>query len=338
MITKDARSFSYPITVLIMFLACMLLLIPIKTPFAVYDEGFAVFNAARIINGDIPYKDFWSIYPPGQFYTLAILFKTFGTTLFVSRIYDTFVRLLIVFSVWRIAKEITSHTQSYFAVITTALLLGSAGFYSYAVFPALALGLLGISTLLRYLDTGQRYFLFLAGFFLGLTFLFRLDFGLYFGLTVFVTIILNYLLNIRQENAPSIKPLFNLSEIVIMAAIILIVVVTIYGYLGILSGFTNLLEQVVIFPATMFRSTRWLPYPNLLSTTSNFLEWLRFYFPLFVYGVGFFSYVNDLRKKRIILGTQFFGKLSIFILGVFLFAQALSRYDYIHVKIGRAHV
>lgn len=331
MITKDARSFSYPVTVLIMLLACVLLLIAIKTPFVVYDEGFAVFNATRIINGDIPYKDFWSIYPPGQFYTLAILFKSFGTTLFVSRIYDTVVRLLIVFSVWLIAEKITSHPQKYFAVITTALLLGSAGFYSYAVFPALALGLLGISTLLRYLDTGQRYFLFLSGFFLGLTFFFRLDFGLYFGLSVFATIILNYLLNIRQENASSIRMLFTLSEISIMTGIISIVVVTIYGYLGILSGFTNLLEHVVIFPATMFRSMRWLPYPTLLPTLSNFLEWIRFYFPMLVYGVGFFSYVNDLRKKRIILNTQYFGKISVFILGVFLFAQALSRYDYIHI-------
>lgn len=331
MITKDTRSFSYPATILIMLFAWTLLLIPTKTPFVVYDEGFAVFNAARITNGDIPYRDFWSIYPPGQFYTLAILFKTFGSTLFVSRIYDTFVRLLIVFSVWLIAKRITSNPQKYFAVITTALLLSSAGFYSYAVFPALALGLLGISTLLKYLDTGRHHFLFLAGFFLGLTFFFRLDFGLYFGLSVFVTILLNYLLNMRQKNASSIKILFNLSEIAIMAGIILIIVVTIYGYIGILSGFANLLEQVIIFPATMFKSTRWLPYPTLLPTTSNFLEWIRFYFPLLVYGVGFFFYLNDLRKKRTILDTQYFGKITIFILGVLLFAQALSRYDYIHI-------
>lgn len=36
-------------------------------------------------------------------------------------------------------------------------------------------------------------------------------------------------------------------------------------------------------------------------------------------------------KKRIVLNTQYFGSISIFILGVLLFAQALSRYDYIHV-------
>lgn len=76
----------------VLFFLCVLfvLTIPIKTTFNFYDEGFTVFNATRVMNGDISNKDFWTIYPPGQFYALAAIFKILGTNLIVARIYDTF--------------------------------------------------------------------------------------------------------------------------------------------------------------------------------------------------------------------------------------------------------
>ena len=68
---------------LILVWSCMaiVLFVPIRSPFYYYDEGFAVFNATRVIGGDIPYKDFWAIYPPGQVYILATLFWIFGISL-----------------------------------------------------------------------------------------------------------------------------------------------------------------------------------------------------------------------------------------------------------------
>jgi len=332
MLTKNTRPFSYITTTFVVFFVCMVLLIPIKTQFGIYDEGFAVFNATRIINGDIPYKDFWAIYPPGQFYTLAILFKTFGTTLLVARIYDTFVRMLIVYSVWLITKKITSHGIGYFTAVSAALLLGSANFYTYAVFPTLALSLLSILCLLEYIDKTKQYWLFLAGIFIGFTFFFRWDIGLYVSISIFATIVIIYLFRISAENiSSSAKMLFNPSEIAMLSGTSFVIVLTGYGYIGSLTGFGNLWDQVVIFPTTILRNVRWLPYPALLPATSEFLNWIRFYFPLFVYGIAFFNYAHAVSKQRITLNTKFFGGISIFFLGVLLFIQALSRYDYIHV-------
>ncbi|MBE3145286.1 MAG: hypothetical protein IMZ61_15415, partial [Planctomycetes bacterium] len=59
----------------------LILLIKIKTFFNYYDEGFAMFGSTRVLNGDVPYKDFWAIYPPGQFYILAGIIKIFGSNL-----------------------------------------------------------------------------------------------------------------------------------------------------------------------------------------------------------------------------------------------------------------
>jgi hypothetical protein len=56
----------------------------------VYDEGLIVFGAIRVMNGDVPYRDFYANYGPAQFYVLAGLFKVFGPSILISRIWDTF--------------------------------------------------------------------------------------------------------------------------------------------------------------------------------------------------------------------------------------------------------
>ena len=31
-----------------------------------YDEELVVYGASRILDGNIPYRDYWTTYPPGQ--------------------------------------------------------------------------------------------------------------------------------------------------------------------------------------------------------------------------------------------------------------------------------
>src|SRR5436190_11504213 len=50
------------------------------------DEGLMLQAASRIAHGQLPYKDFWWFYPPGQPYLLAGLWKVFGPSLLVWRI------------------------------------------------------------------------------------------------------------------------------------------------------------------------------------------------------------------------------------------------------------
>src|SRR6476659_3309660 len=53
----------------------------------VYDEGLICYGAERVLGGDLPYRDFWTVYGPGQYYLLAGIFKVFGTSLLVARRY-----------------------------------------------------------------------------------------------------------------------------------------------------------------------------------------------------------------------------------------------------------
>ena len=108
--------------VLFFALLIFILFIPIKSYFNFYDEGFAVFNATRLLNHEAPYRDFWAIYPPGQLYILAGVFKLFGVSLDTSRVYDTLVRAVLVLGIFLVATKIT--TRKFAFVVTLALTAG----------------------------------------------------------------------------------------------------------------------------------------------------------------------------------------------------------------------
>jgi hypothetical protein len=50
-----------------------------------YDEGNTLVAATRVLAGDVPYRDFWLLHPPGTAWLLAGAFRVFGPTLAVER-------------------------------------------------------------------------------------------------------------------------------------------------------------------------------------------------------------------------------------------------------------
>src|SRR5689334_7320114 len=44
------------------------------------DEGFLAYSAVRVMEGEMPHRDFVSLQPPMSFYVVAIAFKLFGTS------------------------------------------------------------------------------------------------------------------------------------------------------------------------------------------------------------------------------------------------------------------
>lgn len=61
------------------------------------DEGFLTYNALRITQGQIPYRDFFLTTTPGTYYLQALLFKIFGQYLILDRILYIFIILGILF-------------------------------------------------------------------------------------------------------------------------------------------------------------------------------------------------------------------------------------------------
>ena len=56
------------------------LLVSCDVHLSIYDEAASLYGAVRVMDGELPYRDFWMVYPPGIFYTLAALFSMFFDT------------------------------------------------------------------------------------------------------------------------------------------------------------------------------------------------------------------------------------------------------------------
>src|SRR5439155_20789378 len=65
-----------------------------------FDEGLFLYEAKRIRDGEVPYRDFFEIVTPGAWYVMALVFRLFGTTMEATRSAMAVVHGLIVAAVF----------------------------------------------------------------------------------------------------------------------------------------------------------------------------------------------------------------------------------------------
>jgi hypothetical protein len=145
----------------------------------VFDEGVDLSAAARVLAGQVPYRDFSLIYAPGQSYALAAVFMAVGPSMGAARGYDLVVRVLLCLSVYALAREVSSAKVALVPYAVAVVLLGSAYFYGYPMFPALLLSFSSATLCLVALRGGGRWWLFSAGLLAGAAGIFRHDVGVY---------------------------------------------------------------------------------------------------------------------------------------------------------------
>src|SRR3954465_11623024 len=68
------------------------------------DEGLMLQAASRIASGEVPYRDFWWFYPPGQPYLLGALHALFGPSLLAWRIARGLADSTVAVLGWRIVR------------------------------------------------------------------------------------------------------------------------------------------------------------------------------------------------------------------------------------------
>jgi len=91
---------------LLLFIAACFFLAPVAlTGMEVYDEGIRVHGAERVMLGDVPYRDFYTLYGPAAFYWPAALFKLFGTHLFPVRMGLVFWNALAATAVFAFCRK-----------------------------------------------------------------------------------------------------------------------------------------------------------------------------------------------------------------------------------------
>ena len=101
-----------PITSLLLLTSACYLLPFVRILHRVGDEGTIVYNAQRVIDGAIPYRDFVEVMGPGSFYWLALFFKAFGSSWQTSRLCVLVTAVSTSLLVYWIARRYMSRTAT----------------------------------------------------------------------------------------------------------------------------------------------------------------------------------------------------------------------------------
>jgi hypothetical protein len=150
----------------------------------VYNEGLVLVGAQRILQGEVPYRDFWNTHSPGQITVVAGLLRVFGASIMVERVYDVLVRAGIAVVIFLLARRTSTRGWALAAWAAATVLAAQFQYFSYVTFPALLCALAGFLALLNALNgqtssaAARRVWLLLAGAGAGCSILFRHDLGL----------------------------------------------------------------------------------------------------------------------------------------------------------------
>jgi hypothetical protein len=244
----------------------------------VYDEGLILTGAFRILNGDIPSRDFYVVYGPGQFYILAGLFKVFGTNVLVARIYDSAIASGIVFSAYFLLKHFHPRWYSLCGTIGIIAVLTKFQLALYPVTPVLLISLISASFLIVLLfrdSSALSYFSISTG--IALILLFRYDISIMayaaFGIPVIILKIIRF-----RVFKVSFQELFQQTILILITlGIVPIIVIILLSKAGI---FIPALQQILEHNSTGYVGMRSLPFPGIETLKILPVEFISVYFPI----------------------------------------------------------
>lgn len=253
----------------------------------IFDEGLAIYGAERVLNGDIPYRDFWTLYSPGIFYLLAICFKIFGVSVIVERMAGVVTHFLFLIVSYFILKPLVSKRYVFLGLFLISLFLRRLLFYmygySYAVLPALLFTLVSCLSLRPYFFAGKKRWLAISGILTGITVLFRQDFGAY----VFIAECLAIFIFIYKKSEAKNKILSAVKECLFYVLSVFIVIFPAIFYFLSNSALPDLIRDIVIFPVTIYPKVRAIPFP------APSPESAIFYFPIAVFIITAVMLIRD---------------------------------------------
>lgn len=288
----------------------------LKFPVNFYDEGIILTGADRVLKGHLPYLDFWSMYPPGQYFTLALLFKLFGTSILTERVYDIVIRSMISPFVYVFIKKLGLSNAIAIAGWSIALIyLGTFGFPAYPIYPAILLIFFGVYFVVHYMETNQSQHLIYAGIFTTAGALFRHDLAGMAAMSVLLTLIVRHVAGRETCFHPSMSFIFG----------ILLTGLPVSIYLASVIGMPLVVDQLLLTPAEIMPKYRWLPYPTSLSFNS-----IQFYVYPFTLFAGFFAslfFIFRLRSQS----RLSYGMFLLSLVGILFLNQARIRSDSIHL-------
>ena len=213
----------------------------IRRNVSIFDEGLALDGSVRVAKGEIPYRDFWTMYGPASFYLVAGAFHAFPVSMFTMRAIWVALKAIVAVETLVLAWALGGWRSAGLAFcLTLGLTTTVHPNHGYPAIPALA-GALAAVLALATLDRP-----FLAGLLIGVTALFRHDFAFCVSAACLVVL----LVRVWEDRRAG---LIGLGKTALGVAVpTLPVTALLLCYVGV----SPLLEQLFLFPSTLPRYAR----------------------------------------------------------------------------------
>ncbi|HXP34937.1 MAG TPA: hypothetical protein VN827_05265 [Chthoniobacterales bacterium] len=268
------------------------------------DEGITLVYPELLLKGRLPYRDFESIYGPGNLLILSATYSIFGPNIFVERAVGLIYRLIILLAIFGTAQRWGTFVASACALVAVVILDHSEA-WANTWFAGTAFALCGV-WMMANVRSGWRCFA--AGLFGGIALLCRCDLGPALAISALP-------LFLSMERAAKHKFLGGL----VVALLPLL-------WFGIVVGPAQLVDDLFLLPVFRLGPGATLP----ISTATADVVWI-FCFYLVASAVNVAAGFVALREPapergRLLLGAA--------LLGLSLIHYSLSRFDSGHVTNG----
>jgi len=109
------------------------------------DEGGVLAYSDQVLEGAVPHRDFLTFYGPGNLWVVAGAFEVFGVSVTTERRVGLFYGILIVLSVFILARHLAGNGAAVAAGVVSALIMNGELVWASAAYGALAFALLGLA-------------------------------------------------------------------------------------------------------------------------------------------------------------------------------------------------
>ena len=293
------------------------------------DEGLLAYGAVRVMEGQVPNRDFVSLQPPFSFYIAAAIFKLFGTSLGSLRILGLSIHVLVPLLIYVVSRNFMSRLLSIVAALP-AVVVGMPyfGFVPLAMWQGITASLIATALYIPAVLAQRRWLAFCAGIVTTISVFLRHDQGVYLVISIAVlTIALLYAADLRVA-ASELKTVF---AVWLAGAGIVATVLAIFWHGE--KALPEMFKQLVVFPLTTYAKTSSHPFPKVNAQWPLPLNaiTLLYYVPPVVAGVAAVRIIWQVMHGRFLRREAILTFLAAW--SALFYCQVLTRSDPVHLLI-----
>jgi len=314
---------------LLVFSASAAFLSVLPQCFNVFDEGLVAETAARIQQGDVLYRDFFSYWNPGGFWLNAILFEIAGASVQTLRISLSLMGAVAAVGVWQLARDHCGRLLAIGAGLAIPLVCypvwWMASSHWYSTFTAIAAAVLLRSCFREGRPSTE---LFMTGFLGGMTFVMLQPTGVFLCIAIAAGLAWDGILLVTRREA--------FARIAIFSSGALMPIVAMYGYYAYHGILGTMLYDTLLWNLEHFSPALESSYGQVFVPSSDpsfsVVRWLLMVLPPLIYLLSLGVTVSRyLRREARLEDRQLF---ALTVMGIGLLASNFYFPDIIHLAFG----